>query len=99
VPILAIEEPPEERAVTPGKGGSKATFFASLKKLGREGLLRLPRSGDGKAGYNAKILEPKSLSWPAFKAFLERVDTCIAIHYLGQNLSTEVSSGSFAAAR
>lgn len=99
VPILAIDEPSGERATTTGSGGSKANFYASLKKLGREGLLRLPRSSDGKSGYGAKILEPKSLSWPAFEAFLKRVDTCIAIHYLGQNLSTEVSSGSFAAAK
>ena len=99
VPILAIEEPSGEMETTKGStSGSKANFFAQLKRIGREGILRLPRSSDGKKGYNARFIEPKSLSWPAFQAFLERLDTCIAIFLLGQNLSTEVKGGSFAAA-
>lgn len=96
VPILSIKEPPAQND-TAGKA-TKDKFFASLRRLGREGILRLPKSSDGKAAYEAEILEPKSLSWPAFKGFLERLDVCIAVYLLGQNLSTEVSGGSFAAA-
>lgn len=96
VPILAVEEPPAQNDVA-GKV-TKDRFYAALRRVGREGILRLPRSPDGKKGYGASILEPKSLSWPSFEAFLQRLDICIAVYLLGQNLSTEVSGGSFAAA-
>lgn len=96
VPILAIAEPPAEASTT--QKSTKDSFFASLKRLGREGILRLPRGKDGKTGYDAKIVEPRTLSWPAFEAFLKRLDICIAIFLLGQNLSTEISGGSLAAA-
>lgn len=95
VPILAIDEPPAKGDAA--ASSAKTSFFAQLKRIGREGVLRLPTSADGKKGYDARIIEPRSLSWPAFQAFLERVDTCIAILYLGQNLSTEVQGGSLAA--
>lgn len=95
IPILAIDEPPTETNTT--NKATKETFFASLKRMGREGILRLPKSTDGKHGFNAKIIEPSTLSWPAFEAFLKRLDVCIAIFLLGQNLSTEVQGGSLAA--
>lgn len=95
VPILAIDEPPVEANAQ--QKAAKDSFFTRLKQLGREGILRLPKNKDGK-GFDAKILEPSTLSWPAFEAFLKRLDICIAIFLLGQNLSTEVSGGSLAAA-
>lgn len=95
VPILAIEEPATD-AITTVKA-TKDTFFERLKRVGREGILRLPKGKDGKGGFDAKIVEPKTLSWPSFEAFLKRLDVCIAILYLGQNLSTEVQGGSLAA--
>lgn len=95
VPILAIEEPPAKG--DPATEATKASFFARLKRIGREGILRLPMGADGKNGYGARILEPSTLSWPAFEAFLKRLDVCIAIFLLGQNLSTEVQGGSLAA--
>jgi phage gp29-like protein len=96
VPILAIKEPPVSTDVA--AKSTKDRFFASLRRLGREGILRLPKTADGKSSYEASILEPTTLSWPAFEAFLQRLDVCIAVFLLGQNLSTEVSGGSFAAA-
>lgn len=96
VPILAIDEPPTEANTT--QKAAKDSFFARLKQLGREGILRLPQGKDGKGGFAAKILEPSTLSWPSFEAFLKRLDVCIAIFLLGQNLSTEVQGGSLAAA-
>lgn len=95
VPILAITEPPSNP--DPNGKDSKAAFYAQLRRIGREGILRLPKTADGKGGYDAEIIEPSSLSWPAFKEFLIRLDTCIAVLYLGQNLSTEVQGGSLAA--
>lgn len=96
VPILAIEEPPVE--ANTNQKAAKDSFFARLKQLGREGILRLPKNKDGKTGFDAKIIEPSTLSWPSFEAFLKRLDVCIAIFLLGQNLSTEVQGGSLAAA-
>lgn len=97
VPILAVQEPPAQ-AGDPVSKTSKDRFYAALRRVGREGILRLPQRADGKGGYGAQFLEPKSLSWPSFEAFLTRLDICIAVYLLGQNLSTEVSGGSFAAA-
>lgn len=98
VPILAITEPANDPAAFGGSGQtSKQTFFARLKRIGREGILRLPWTDENNK-YDAKILEPKAMSWAGFKEFLLRLDVCIAVYLLGQNLSTEVSGGSFAAA-
>ncbi len=96
VPILAIEEPAVQN--DPAQKATKDRFFAALRRLGREGILRLPKSADGKSNYDASFIEPKTLSYPAFEKFLTRLDVCIAVFLLGQNLSTEVSGGSFAAA-
>lgn len=95
VPILSITEPPDV-ADTSGTSGKEA-FFKRLRNIGREGILRLPRVDENNR-YSAEFLEPKTLSWPAFEAFLKRLDLCIAVYLLGQNLSTEVSGGSLAAA-
>ena len=95
VPILAIEEPTSS---SNGKDqANKDTFYKRLKTLGREGIIRLPR-WDDKNKYDAKMIEPRALSWPAFQNLLVRLETSIAIYYLGQNLSTEVTGGSYAAA-
>lgn len=93
IPILAISEPD-----TDPSSAQKKAFYERLRKLGREAVLRLPQNKDG-FGFDAKIIEPTDTAWKAFDGFLSRLDTNIAVFYLGQNLTTEVQGGSFAAAQ
>lgn len=93
LPIIAIEEPAE------ASEDDKKNFWEKMRKLGREGVLRLPQI-DGEHGYKVSFVEPKDRNFETFKAFLEQLNLAIAICLLGQNLTTEVSGGgSYAAAR
>lgn len=72
-------------------------FYEDIADLGREPIIILPRNGDGE-GYNLELLEANSRSWEGFASLISDMNTSIAIDVLGQNLSTEVKSGSYAAA-
>jgi phage gp29-like protein len=91
LPIIAIEEPAF------AENDSKAAFYTKVRSLGREAVLRMPKDANGQ-GFKAEFLEPSTLSYDAFRLFLERLDSTIAIRLLGQNLTTEVQGGSYAAA-
>lgn len=65
---------------------------ADLQDLGRETSIALP------PGYDLKLIEAEANTWETFKAQVEMANTAITIRILGQNLSTEVSGGSYAAA-
>jgi phage gp29-like protein len=93
-PILAVTEPNED-----AKPGQKEAFYKRLRNLGREGVIRLPQDKEGKKGFSVDFIEPKDTAWKTFEAWLIRLDVNIAIHLLGQNLSTEVQGGSLAASR
>jgi hypothetical protein len=62
-----------------------------LKALGREKAFALP------AGWILELLESKGLTGQSFEKLIQLCDTCKAITILGQNLSTEVQGGSYAA--
>jgi phage gp29-like protein len=55
----------------------------------------LPTSPEGSGGpnYDAEFLEPVSRAHATFKDLREAIDICIAILYLGQNLTTEMTKG------
>lgn len=91
LPIVAIEEPAF------AENDSKIAFYSKVRSLGREAVLRMPKDANGQ-GFKAEFLEPSTLSYDAFRLFLERLDSTIAIRLLGQNLTTEVVGGSYAAA-
>lgn len=92
IPIIAIKEPAGfDKAIKDG-------FYKSLKSIGSKGILRLPQDENGTAGFDAKFLEPMGRSFDSFKGFRADLDVGIAVYLLGQNLTTEVSGGSFAAA-
>jgi hypothetical protein len=63
-----------------------------LRNLGREKAFALP------AGWILELIESSARSPDAFEKLIALVDTCKAITILGQNLTTEVKGGSFAAA-
>lgn len=93
-PILKVFE-----AVT-GDKEAKEKFFRDLVAMGSKGVIRIPRQPDEEPqmGYDVEPMEMKSRTYDAFVKFGEILATAIAIRILGQNLSTEVQGGSYAAA-
>lgn len=78
-----------------------ATAQTQLQNIGQESILQVPGSVDlqkyGK--YDLRYLEPKDENWQAFKALIDQCNDEITLALLGQNLTTQVKEGSFAAAR
>lgn len=80
---------------TAPEGASAETrreFAASLKAMMGGSSVAFP------PGYDAKLLESMSTSWQQFPQLIAWADTAAAIIIAGQNLTTEVTGGSFAAA-
>jgi phage gp29-like protein len=67
-------------------------FGDDLASLGGRTTMATP------PGYKVVIAEAKSQNWQTFAEQIRWADTAIAILFLGQNLTTEVSGGSLAAA-
>ncbi len=91
-PIMAVKEPPGAR----DEESAAAAFYESLRELGSSGLLKEPQDS-AEQGWEVRLIESAAKSWETFQAFLVRCDTAKSIRLLGQNLSTEVTGGSFAA--
>jgi hypothetical protein len=81
--------------------GDIAAFTAALTAIGQESVLQLAGSVDvSKYGkYDLRYLEPKDRNWQAFKDLIQQCNDEITLALLGQNLTSEVKEGSFAAAR
>jgi phage gp29-like protein len=73
----------------------------TLTGIGQNSVLQLPGSVDvNKYGkYDLRYLEPADENWQAFKALIEACNDEITLALLGQNLTSQVKEGSFAAAR
>ena len=78
-----------------------ANYAGQLSALGQESLVQLPGSVDlAKYGrYDLRYLEPKDETWQSFKALIEVCNDEITLILLGQNLTSQVKEGTFAAAR
>lgn len=66
---------------------------SDLADLGRDTGMCLP------PGYDLKLVEATARTWEMFRAQVEMADLAIAIRLAGQNLTTDVSGGSLAAAK
>lgn len=71
----------------------RARLAAQLTNLGRDAGLVLPR------GLDLKLVESTAKNYETFGAQIDAANTGIAIAVLGQNLTTEVQGGSYAAAQ
>ena len=73
-------------------------FENQLSDLGVETTMILPKGVDG-AGqdYDVELVEAMSQSWQIFPGLIDRCDMDIVLAILMQNLTTEVTGGSFAA--
>lgn len=88
------------KAKVPAAGdiNQKANFIQAMAKLGQEAVIGLPQNVDG-TGYDAELLEARDRAWESFQGTIDRCDRSIVLPILGQNLTTEVTEGSYAAAR
>lgn len=92
---------PQILAYTPAAGDPEviAQFRADLQQLGQETVVELPQGVDKQFSYDMKLLESSDGAWQGFDGLIQRCERAIVLALLGQNLSTEVKEGSFAAAR
>jgi phage gp29-like protein len=72
-------------------------WIQGLSTMGQEAVVSCPQMIDG-SGYDVSILEAKDRAWESFGAVAARADMAIVLSLLWQNLTTEVTGGSYAAA-
>jgi len=96
---------PIKKAVVPAgvEQKDREAFLLEVANLGAENTLvteRVNGAGDSEANrYDLELLEAVGKSSETFEHLIEMANACVAINLLGQNLSTEVKGGSFAAAK
>jgi hypothetical protein len=76
----------------------KAHFEHDLNNLNNEPVVITPQAETGQPSYGIEFHEATSKSWETYQARKQTLDTDIAVCLLGQNLTSEVSGGSLAAA-
>lgn len=77
-------------------------FLNEVAAMGSESVISTERVNTGTGAeydrYDVELLEAMNNNWETFEGLLDKAEACIAVTLLGQNLSTEVKGGSFAAA-
>ena len=88
------------KAYVPAAGDArqKDLFVQSMSTMGQEAVVGLPQNVD-ETGYDLELLEARDRAWETFRSTIEDADRSIILTIKSQNLTTEVSEGSFAAAR
>lgn len=76
----------------------KARAQAKLRNLGAEGIMVLPAGADAARSWDLDLLEVAGRGATTFSDLIASTNVSIAIRLLGQNLTTEVQGGSYAAA-
>jgi phage gp29-like protein len=92
---------PTRKAVTPmgADGEDKDRFLREVALIGSETVIRTPRTGSEDADrYDLELVEATVDFSGAFKELIDKADICVTVRLLGQNLTTEVRGGSYAAA-
>lgn len=78
----------------------KDAFFNGLRGLTSNTYMTLPQGVAGAdQSFDVKLVEAKDGAYETFGDLKSSADTAIAVLFLGQNLTTEVAGGSFAAAQ
>ena len=88
-------------ALTPAAAspGEISQFRSAMSNIGQETVVQLPQGVEPQYGYMLKLLEATDQGWQGFHQLIEQCNTEITLAIMGQNLTTEVKEGSFAAAR
>lgn len=93
---------PIGKAITPfgADVGAINKFRSDLSNLGQESIIQLPQSPEAEIGkYDLTWLETTDQAWDGFQGLISQCNAEITLAVLGQNLTSEVKEGSFAAAR
>ena len=93
IPITKAYLPRQEVNSIVGKA-----FVRQLRLMGRQGHIKLPVDDDGKRLWDVEFEEMKAAGWEGFMRIIGLADTDVSIAILGQNLTSEVKGGSYAAA-
>jgi phage gp29-like protein len=75
----------------------KQEFVDELKRLATETVVPLPKFADG-SGFTLEMLEARARDWEGFERLITACNVSYAVRILGQNLTTEIQGGSYAAA-
>lgn len=73
-------------------------FWNAVQRLGNETSVKLPQNQETGRGFDLKLIESGEDSHASFDKLITSCNVAIAIELLGQNLTTEVQGGSYAAA-
>lgn len=77
----------------------RAYFETQLAGLGSSPAMIVPKGVDAANSYDYKLVEARDRGWEAFFQLREECDLAIVLVLVYQNLTTEVSEGSFAATK
>ena len=88
-------------ALTPAAAdpGQISAFRSAMSGIGQDTVVQLPQGVEPQYSYQLKLLEATDQGWQGFHQLIEQCNTEITLAIMGQNLTTEVKEGSFAAAR
>jgi phage gp29-like protein len=92
LPIRGVIEPSE------WADEDKQKALVEVARLASESVIRLPQNKDGQ-GFDLKLIEATAQTYDSFKLGMEQANASIAIVVLGQNLTSEVKGGAYAAAQ
>jgi hypothetical protein len=84
-----------------GDPKERQDFEIAMRNIGANAAMIVPRGVDAQdgQGYDYRLVEAKSTAWEVHPAQIDRCDMAIVLAILMVNLTTEVSGGSFAAAK
>ena len=78
----------------------KEEFFDDVRALSTETTVLLPTNVTGNGdGFDIELLEATDKSWEGFERLITSCNVSMSVNLLGQNLTTEVQGGSYAAAK
>lgn len=93
-PTIVIKHPPLE------DGDDSDRVLTQFDNMGNSTSLALPQgSTKDVQGWDVTLLEATGKGWETFETHKETLDVDLAVLILGQNLTTEVQEGSFAATK
>jgi phage gp29-like protein len=75
----------------------RSNFVAQVANIGSETTVLLGKGVDEHNSYGLELLESQQTAWEGFPGLIDSCDMAIVLALLFQNLTTEVTGGSFAA--
>lgn len=80
------------------KPEDKAKFLAQIQRIGSNSAVLVPQGAGPDTSYSLDLKSTNGVGFQNFAEFTSALNVSIAVRILGQNLTTEVQGGSYAAA-